>query len=81
MHYILFTDNLADLKFDEVCVDVKKAGFDGVDLTLRPGGHVLPKNAEFGLSEARTIADRHDVSIPMSYGSDNRVWVARLKWR
>lgn len=23
----------------------------------------------------------HDVSIPMSYGSDNRVWVAKLRWK
>ena len=66
MQYVLFTDNLADLKFDQVCMEVKKAGFDGVDLTLRPGGHVLPQNVEMGLSEARANADRHDVAIPMA---------------
>ncbi len=66
MQYILFTDNLADLKIDQVCAEVKKAGFDGIDVTLRPGGHVLPKNAEIGLSEARATADRYDVSMPMA---------------
>jgi L-ribulose-5-phosphate 3-epimerase len=43
----------------------QKAGFDGIDLTLRPGGHVLPQNVEMALSEASAIAGRHDVSIPM----------------
>jgi sugar phosphate isomerase/epimerase len=66
MQYVLFTDNLADLTIDQVCMEVKRAGFDGIDLTLRPGGHVLPRNAEMGLSEARTIADRHQVTIPMA---------------
>ncbi len=50
MKYVLFTDNLADLGIDEVCARVKRAGFDGLDLTLRPGGHVSPENAEMGLS-------------------------------
>jgi hypothetical protein len=49
MQYVLFTDNLADLKIEQVCTEAKQAGFDGVDLTLWPGGHVLPENAEFGL--------------------------------
>ena len=66
MQYILFTDNLSDLSFEEVCTEIKKAGFEGVDLTLRPGGHVLPENAEMGLSTARAIADRFGVAIPMA---------------
>ena len=66
MQYILFTDNLSDLSFEEVCREIKKVDFEGVDLTLRPGGHVLPENAEMGLSAARTIADRFGVTIPMA---------------
>ncbi len=66
MQYILFTDNLADLSIDRVCVEAKKAGFEGLDLTLRPGGHVLPENAEVGLSNARVVAERHKMSIPMA---------------
>ena len=66
MQYVLFTDNLSDLKIDQVCAEVKKAGFDGIDLTLRPGGHVLPENAEMGLAEARAVADRNDATIPMA---------------
>ena len=65
MQFVLFTDNLAALKLPEVCAEAKRAGFDGLDLTLRPGGHVLPENAEMGLSEAKRIADDAGVAIPM----------------
>ncbi|HVR73088.1 MAG TPA: TIM barrel protein [Planctomycetota bacterium] len=66
MEYVLFTDNLADLTIAEACAAAKGAGFDGIDLTLRPGGHVKPEEAETGLSEARRIADLHGVTIPMA---------------
>jgi sugar phosphate isomerase/epimerase len=65
MQFVLFTDNLASLKIRDVCTGAKHAGFEGVDLTLRPGGHVLPENAEVGLSDAKRIADDVGVSIPM----------------
>jgi sugar phosphate isomerase/epimerase len=65
MQYVLFTDNLSDLSIADACAGAKRAGFDGLDLTLRPGGHVLPANAEMGLAEARRIADAQGVSIPM----------------
>jgi len=65
MQYILFTDNLADFTIEQVSSEVKQLGFDGIDLTLRPGGHVLPENAEFGLSEAHANANQHDITIPM----------------
>ena len=41
------------------------AGFAGLDLTLRPGGHVAPGHAEMGLAEARRVADAAGVAIPM----------------
>src|SRR3712207_6736432 len=56
MQFVLFTDNLAALKLPEVCAGAKRAGFDGLDLTVRPGGHVLPEDAEMGLADARRIA-------------------------
>jgi sugar phosphate isomerase/epimerase len=65
MQFVLFTDNLAALKLPDVCAEAKRAGFDGLDLTLRPGGHVLPENAEVGLAEARRVADAAGVTIPM----------------
>jgi sugar phosphate isomerase/epimerase len=65
MQFVLFTDNLAALKLPDVCAEARRAGFDGLDLTLRPGGHVLPENAEVGLSESRRVADAAGVAIPM----------------
>jgi sugar phosphate isomerase/epimerase len=64
--YVLFTDNLADLTIEQTCRRVKAAGFDGLDLTLRPGGHVLPQDAEMGLSRATQIAEREGISISMA---------------
>lgn len=66
MQYLLFTDNLSDLSLERVCSESTRAGFDGIDLTLRPGGHVLPENAEMGLSQAGQIADRAKVVIPLA---------------
>ena len=65
MRYVLFTDNLADLNLSAACRAAKAAGFDGLDLTLRPGGHVPPENAEVGLAAAKREADAAGVSIPM----------------
>ncbi|MFO0954776.1 MAG: TIM barrel protein [Isosphaeraceae bacterium] len=65
MRYVLFTDNLADLTVAEACRAAKRAGFDGLDLTVRPGGHVPPDRAEVGLAAARRAADEAGVDIPM----------------
>ena len=66
MEFVLFTDNLADLSIADVCREVRALGFDGLDLTLRPGGHVKPENAEMGLAEAHQLADAAKLSIPMA---------------
>ena len=66
MQFVLFTDNLAKLKIADACSEAKRAGFDGLDLTLRPGGHVLPENAEMGLAEAKRLADEQGMTIPMA---------------
>jgi sugar phosphate isomerase/epimerase len=65
MQYVLFTDNLASLKIADVCREAKRAGFDGLDLTMRGGGHVPPEKAEVGLAEAKRVADAEGVTIPM----------------
>lgn len=66
MKYVLFTDNLADLTIEQTCRAVKEAGFDGLDLTLRPGGHVRPEKAEMGLSASAQIAEKSGVTIAMA---------------
>lgn len=65
MQFVLFTDNLADLTVAQAAAEAKAAGFDGLDLTLRPGGHVLPEDAEMGLAAANAAADAAGAAIPM----------------
>lgn len=65
MQTVLFTDNLADLSIEDACAGARQAGFDGLDLTLRPGGHVLPEQAEMGLAQAAQTAQAAGLSIPM----------------
>ncbi len=38
----LFSKHLPKLNYAELAAAVKQMGFDGVDLTVRPEGHVLP---------------------------------------
>ena len=66
MEYVLFTDNLADLSIHNALRAAKSAGFDGIDLTLRPGGHVKPEQADLGLAEAHAAAAQLELSIPMA---------------
>lgn len=40
-------------------------GFDGVDLTVRPGGHVLPENVEKDLPRAVEAITKTGLKIPM----------------
>jgi L-ribulose-5-phosphate 3-epimerase len=65
MKFVLFTDDIKDLNIREACRGAKAAGFDGLDLTVRPGGHVLPENVKQGLPEAYEIADQEHFAIPM----------------
>ncbi len=65
MQFVLFTDNLSDLSIREAALQAKQAGFDGLDLTLRAGGHVLPANAEVGLAAAQQQVEAVEMSIPM----------------
>jgi L-ribulose-5-phosphate 3-epimerase len=44
---------------------VKKLGFSGVDLTVRPGGHVLPERAAEDLPKAVTAIRAAGLSVPM----------------
>jgi sugar phosphate isomerase/epimerase len=47
-----FSKHLQFLDYDEAADACLKAGMDGADLTVRPGGHVLPENVERDLPKA-----------------------------
>jgi L-ribulose-5-phosphate 3-epimerase len=63
--YCLFSKHLPDLSWDELGREVKAAGFGGVDLTVRPKGHVLPERAASDLPRAIAGIRRHGISVPM----------------
>jgi len=48
----LFSKHLQFLDYKEMASTAKEIGFDGIDLTVRPRGHVLPENAERDLPQA-----------------------------
>ena len=50
---------------DEAAAIARDLGFDGIDLTVRPGGHVLPERAESDLPKAFEIIRRAGLEVPM----------------
>ena len=48
----LFSKHLQWLDYEAMADTAARIGFDGIDLTVRPGGHVLPGNAERDLPRA-----------------------------
>lgn len=65
MQLVMFSKHLGELSVAEAGKRVKELGFDGLDLTTRPGGHVLPEQVKTALPEAvRTLADQ-GLQVPM----------------
>ena len=48
----IFSKTLQFLDYEELSKVVKEIGFDGIDLTVRPKGHVLPENVTVDLPKA-----------------------------
>ncbi|MBL7201104.1 MAG: sugar phosphate isomerase/epimerase [Anaerolineae bacterium] len=58
MKLMLFSKHLGALSVAQAGRAMAELGFQGVDLTVRPGGHVLPENARAELPRAvRTLRD------------------------
>jgi L-ribulose-5-phosphate 3-epimerase len=60
-----FSKHLPDLEWSDLGRAVKDAGFDGVDLTVRAKGHVLPEKAATDLPRALDAIKAHGVTVPM----------------
>ena len=61
----IFSKHMAQFDYTELGRHAKQAGFDGVDLTVRPKGHVLPENAAEDLPQAVEAIRSHGLSVPM----------------
>ena len=59
----IFSKHLQWLNYKEMAEMTKLLGFDGVDLTVRPEGHVLPENVESDLPKAVTAIRKEGLII------------------
>jgi L-ribulose-5-phosphate 3-epimerase len=61
----IFTKCLQFLDYDQLGETIAKVGFDGADLSVRNGGHVLPENIKIDLPKAIKSLQRAGISVPM----------------
>jgi sugar phosphate isomerase/epimerase len=65
MQWVMFSKHLAPYSIAEMGVVVRGLGFDGVDLTVRPGGHVLPEEVGQALPAAVDTLQSVGLTVPM----------------
>ncbi|WP_276167831.1 sugar phosphate isomerase/epimerase family protein [Zobellia alginiliquefaciens] len=61
----LFSKHLQFLDYDEMAKVASEIGFDGLDLTVRPKGHVLPENVARDLPKAVVAMKKHGLKSTM----------------
>ena len=57
--------NIGNLTIEESGKHIARMGFDGVDLTVRPGGHISPQEASKELPKAVENLNSKGLSVPM----------------
>lgn len=67
----VFSKHLQWLDYREMAVFAREAGFDGIDLTVRPGGHVEPEQVEKSLPEAVKAIRDEGLEVPMMTSAVN----------
>jgi sugar phosphate isomerase/epimerase len=63
--FCAFTESFQAWPIDTVCARFKAIGLDGLDLTVRPGGHIDPAAVAEKLPQAARSAEKHGVRISM----------------
>ncbi len=63
--FCVFTKCLQFLDFDRLGETLAKAGFDGAELAVRPGGQVLPGNVKVDLPKAVKALKKSGITVPM----------------
>lgn len=61
----IFSKHMARFNYNELGKHARALGFDGVDLTVRDGGHVLPARAAEDLPRAYDALLKHEIDVPM----------------
>ena len=65
MELCMFSKKLKELSFEELGATLKELGLDGVDLTVRAGGHIEPEAVRDKLPEAKEILASQGINISM----------------
>jgi sugar phosphate isomerase/epimerase len=60
-----FSKPVPDMDWRRLARSAKRLGFDGLDLTVRPGGHVLPERADVDLPRAVATIREEGLDVPM----------------
>jgi sugar phosphate isomerase/epimerase len=63
--FCFFSKHLPDLNWNDLGRAVRDAGFEAVDLTVRPNGHVLPERAAAELPRAIDAIRASGIAVPM----------------
>lgn len=61
----IYTEQFQSLPIPEVCKIFKRIGAQGLDVTVRPGGHIKPEDARVQLLIAARVAREHELKIMM----------------
>lgn len=61
----VFSKHLQFLDWPGLAETVAEIGFDGIDLTVRKGGHVAPERAEEDLPKAAAVIRKAGLTLPM----------------
>lgn len=65
MQYVMFAKHLQEWPLARAAAMVKSMGFDGLDLTVRAGGYVLPENVATDLPKALATCADAGLTVPM----------------
>ena len=65
MKIFIFSKHLQWLDYAEMAQTAKTIGFDGCDLTVRPGGHVLPERVKDDLPRAAAAMKKSGLDVAM----------------
>jgi sugar phosphate isomerase/epimerase len=63
--FAAFTESFQSWPIPDVCARFKTIGLDGLDLTVRPGGHIQPEDAPRKLPDAAKAARDHGLRLSM----------------
>src|SRR5688500_9357774 len=61
----IFSKNLQWLSYEEMATEAAAMGFDGIDLTVRPNGHVTPERVEEDLPKAVAAIRKKGMDVYM----------------